>query len=219
MVGEGEAKGGVVGTENNSEVPVYPEVTINGDDIYYKDKSTIDYLVSQIKEQVQHEPGSIEKMTVAVIVNKEKMTDDEKSNMKELIAYAAGIDIKDVALHNIKFNEPIVEVFDDKGNVKALTDKEKMIIAVGIVALILILFIIILISKKIKKAKLKKLEKEMIENPNQDTSEDSWDSIKDDIEVKETKEVALKKQISEFSSTNPEITAQLIRTWLKGEDN
>jgi len=37
--------------------------------------------------------------------------------------------------------------------------------------------------------------------------------------VPESKEQVLKKEIKEFSSSNPEIVAQLLRTWLKGDDD
>jgi flagellar M-ring protein FliF len=34
----------------------------------------------------------------------------------------------------------------------------------------------------------------------------------------DAKDVELKKQLTDFSSNNPEIAAQLIRSWLKGGD-
>jgi flagellar M-ring protein FliF len=37
--------------------------------------------------------------------------------------------------------------------------------------------------------------------------------------VQETPEQVIKKQLKEFTTANPEIAAQLIRTWIKGEDD
>ena len=37
-------------------------------------------------------------------------------------------------------------------------------------------------------------------------------------DIKKTREMELKEQIKDFVDENPEISAQLIRTWLKGED-
>ena len=36
--------------------------------------------------------------------------------------------------------------------------------------------------------------------------------------TEETREAMLKKEIRDFSKTNPEIVAQLIRTWLKNDE-
>ncbi len=218
IVGDGEVTGGVVGTETNSEVPIYPDVTIEGNNIYYKDNSSINYLVSQIKEQIQHEPGNIEDLSVAVIINKDKITEEESKNIINLIANSAGTTTDKVALYNMKFNEPVVEVFNEDGSLRQLTDKEIMIIAIVGGVILIVLIIIIIIVSKIRKAKRLKREQELIDAANANKDE-SWADIKDEIEVKETKEIVLKKQISEFASTNPEIAAQLIRTWLKGEDD
>lgn len=224
VVGEGKVTGGVVGTENNSEVPVYPDVTIQGDDIYYKDKSSIDYLVNQLKEQIQYEPGNIEKLTVAVIINKEKINDDEKNNLKELIAYAAGTEVESISLLNLKFDKEVMPVFNPEEPLNfwaSLSNEQKLLYSgIGFGVLIFIIIITIII-KKIKKAKRKKLESELLnaaENGNSKDSEDSWEDIKDEIELKNTKEAVLKKQITDFASGNPDIAAQLIRTWMKGDD-
>ena len=217
IVGDGEVTGGVVGTETNSEVPVYPDVTIEGNNIYYKDNSSINYLVSQLKEQIQHEPGNIEDLSVAVIINKDRITEEENEKIVKLVANSAGTTADKVALYNMKFNEPVVEVFDEDGSLKQLTDKEIMIIAIASAVALLVLIIIVIIVSKIRKKKRLKKEQELIDAANAEKDE-SWADIKDEIEVKETKEIVLKKQISEFANTNPEIAAQLIRTWLKGED-
>ncbi len=48
------------------------------------------------------------------------------------------------------------------------------------------------------------------------------DATKESIEqarnAMDAKDVELKKQLTDFSSNNPEIAAQLIRSWLKGGD-
>lgn len=216
-VGEGKVVGGIVGTETNSEAPTYPEVEIKGDNIYYKDNSTIDYLVSQLKQQVQHDSGSIEKLTVAVVINREKLSDDEKQSLRELVSKAAGVELDDVAIHNIKFDEPIIPtIVDENGVFRQLSDKEKIIIGAIAGGVLILIIIILVVISKIRKRKRKKMEEELETVVSEENSE-SWKNLKDEIEGNETKEAALKKQIAEFSSTNPEIAAQLIRTWMKGE--
>lgn len=218
IVGDGEVTGGVVGTETNSEVPIYPDVTIEGTDIYYKDNSSINYLVSQLKEQIQHEPGNIEDLSVAVIINKDRITDEESTNIIKLVANSAGTTTDKVALHNMKFNEPVINVFNDDGDLKELTDKEIITIAIAAGVILIVLIIIFIIVSRIRKKKRLLKEQELIDAAKAQ-EDDTWADIKDEIEVKETKEIVLKKQISEFANSNPDIAAQLIRTWLKGEDD
>ena len=218
IVGDGEVTGGVVGTETNSEVPIYPDVTIEGNNIYYKDNGSINYLVSQLKEQIQHEPGNIEELSVAVIINKDKLTEEESEKITSLIANSAGTTADKVALHNMKFNEPAVTVFDGDGDLKQLTDREKIIVAIAAAILLVLLIIVLIIVLKVRKKKRLKREQELIDAASSQ-KQDTWEDIKDEIEVKETKEIVLKKQISEFANSNPDIAAQLIRTWLKGEDD
>ncbi len=218
IVGDGEVTGGVVGTETNSEVPIYPDVTIEGNNIYYKDNSSIEYLVSQIKEQIQHEPGNIENLSIAVIINRDRISEEESEKIKSIVANSAGTIVDNVALHNMKFNDPVIEVFDDNDNLRELTDREKIIIAViGGAAFLVLIILMIIISRIRKKRRLKK-EQELLMDA-KGVSAETWADLKDEIEVKETKEIVLKKQISEFANTNPEIAAQLIRTWIKGEDD
>ena len=45
------------------------------------------------------------------------------------------------------------------------------------------------------------------------------DDIQSHRDSLDSKDEALKKELKDFSSQNPEIAAQLIRTWLRGEDN
>ena len=157
-------------------------------------------------------------MTVAVILNKDKVGETEREELVGLIANSAGIAPENVALYNMKFYEPVVEIFDDEGTFKGFTDKELLIIGIAAAVLLLIIIIVIIILKK-KAKKRRQLEEEAAAQAAAEQAAQDWELPQDEIEIKETKEAALKKQISEFASANPEIAAQLIRTWIKGEDD
>lgn len=103
ITGPGQTVGGVAGAEPNTEVPTYPGVEIQGDNIYFKDSNSIKYLVSQLKEQIEHNPGEIEQLTVAAVVNKTNMKTDELNNLKELVAFSTGIKTGDVSIQSMKF--------------------------------------------------------------------------------------------------------------------
>lgn len=221
VAGPGETVGGVPGTDTNAEVSSYPGVTIEGDDIYFKDKSTINYLVSQLKEQIEHNPGNIENLTVAVVINKKSMNDDEKNKIRDLVANSSGIDIAKVSLHNMEFynpDAPPAVSTDVSEEVPSMT-KNLLIyggIALGVLVLLIIIISIILRKKKKKKAKEEALKNQVAPEPNE--RDYSWVDVQEEIKLQETPEQVIKKQLKDFTKNNPEISAQLIRTWIKGED-
>lgn len=221
VTGPGKTVGGVVGTESNAEVPTYPGVTIEGDNIYYKDTNAINYLVSQLKEQIDHNPGNIEDLTVAVVINKSKMTEEETNNVKDLVAFSAGIDSTKVALHNMAFYDPAAPPVVATDPLQAVPNITRQLliyggIALGVIA-ILIFILSIVIRRKNKKKKGQANNIDLSES--KDARDSSWKDIHDEIKLQDTKEQVIKKQLKEFTSSNPEIAAQLIRTWIKGDED
>ena len=218
ITGPGETTGGVPGTETNAEIPTYPGVVVSGENIFFKDSSTINYLVSQLKEQIEHNPGTIDKLTVAVVINKANMRDGELEEVRELIAFSAGIGIENIALNNMAFydsNQPSVPVTADPAE-NAIQLRDLLIYGGAALVLIAILsFVIIFIVNKRKKKKKADVLEAAISS---DSTKFSWDDIKEGIKVQETQEHAIKKQLRDFTKSNPEIAAQLVRTWLKGDD-
>lgn len=221
ITGPGETVGGIPGTETNAEVPTYPGVTIEGDNIYFRDSSTINYLVSQLKEQIEHNPGKIEELTVAAVINKASMREEELQEVKELIAFSAGVDTENVALHNMIFYNPDApSVPADSPNVQedgAIQLRD--ILIYGGIALAVIAVLIFVISMILRKRRKKKEAENAAASSEAAATDDfTWADIQDEIKVQETQEQVIKKQLKEFTAANPEIASQLIRTWLKGED-
>lgn len=222
ITGPGETTGGVVGTETNAEVPTYPGVVIEGENIYFKDSNSINYLVSQLKEQIEYNPGKIEELTVAAVINKASIRDEELQEVKELIAFSAGISNEDVALYNMIFYDPEAPALPVSTNpdiADAIQVRDLLIYGgIGLAVLAILVFIISLIIRKNKKKKALK-NKETASHETAVTNDFSWADIHDEIKIQETPEQVIKKQLKDFSTANPEIAAQLIRTWLKGEDD
>ena len=223
VAGPGETVGGVPGTDTNAEVSSYPGVTIEGDDIYFKDKNTINYLVSQLKEQIEHEPGNFENLTVAVVINKKNMNEEEKNKIRDLVAASSGIDIAKVSLHNMEFYNPDAPpAISDEASEQVPNMLRNLLIYGGIalgVLIILSIVIILILRKRKKKRKEEEEFKDKDMNESESKERDySWVDVQDEIKIQETPEQIIKKQLLEFTRNNPEISAQLIRTWIKGED-
>lgn len=216
--GEGEVTAGVPGTETNADVPVYPGVTTDGNDIYFKDDRALEYLVSQVKEQIQSDAGELTDTTVSVAVDSASLTPSKAGEMRQTIAIAAGIapelaDTK-IAIFNAEFYTPEPEQIT---GITAILDANPMlkIIIPAILALILALIVVAMVI--VKKAKLKKRVQELAAAEEAQRAQDTQELVRLD-ELGKTREEELKSQIQDFTDINPEISAQLLKTWLRGEE-
>ncbi|MEA4987044.1 MAG: flagellar basal-body MS-ring/collar protein FliF [Anaerovorax sp.] len=216
IIGEGTASAGVVGTDSNAQVPVYPNITTDGNEIYYKDNKSFDYLVSKMKEQIQSDSGVVSDLAVSVVINGKQLSKTELAEIKRLVAITAGIstDMADekVAVFKASFNEEAVPA---SGFLSTLEKSKIVPIVIGILVFLIIAGLIALvILRKIKAKKAAEAAALAAEN-----SEDNpIDELIKLDELKQSREQELKGEIREFADKNPEISAQLIKTWLKGGD-
>lgn len=215
--GNGRVTAGVPGTETNADIPVYPGVTTDGNEIYFKDDRALEYLVSQVKEQIEKNTGEITDTTVSVAVDSADLTPKRAGEMRQTIAVTAGIDLTQADTKIAVFNAPFfTETKPPAVGFAALFEANPMLkyIIPAILALIIALIVIIIVA--INKAKAKKRAEELAtEEAKRLAAEDSIISLD---ELEKTREEELKSQIQDFTDMNPEISAQLLKTWLRGEE-
>lgn len=237
---------GVPGTDTNTdEVTTYPGVVKDGNTLYIKDNKSYEYLVSSVKEQIQKESGDLKDLTVSVAVNKESLSQPRKEELASLVANAAAVDSDKVVIYADTFSTDDKPTSAGKAEKENLFKKYPWLIYAVIGAIVFILLTIIISSLIVKKRKKKQLaqgfpweenyedknkkkrkfgkkgKEEEEEKPVEEVSQDTQQLDIEDIDlsdIKETKEQAMKREIVEFTTENPEITAQLIKTWLKGDD-
>lgn len=220
IIGEGKASAGVVGTDSNAQVPIYPNITTDGNEIYYKDDKSFDYLVSKVKEQIQSDAGVVSDLAVSVVVDGKQLSKTELVEIKHLVANTAGIstDLADekVAVFKATFNEEAVAA---GGFLSSVEGKRLMPIIVGLLIVLLVLALVIFfILRKIKAKKAAEAERLRQEAEAEEQTENPIHSIKLD-NLKQSREQELREEIRDFADHNPEISAQLIKTWLKGGEN
>ena len=90
---DGETVGGIPGTETNAEIPIYGvrDLETTGTENYIRNQQDINYLVDQIKEQVQMDTGNLEDLSVSVVINGTDFGDFSRNALRDIIARAAGI--------------------------------------------------------------------------------------------------------------------------------
>ena len=231
VIRDGEATGGVPGTETNSDIPIYGQLELNGNETQIINQNEIDYLVDQIKEQTQIDAGMIEDLTVSVSINtRNNGTSVTEEELIKLVGNASGIAPEKrtdkISIVRGEFYDP------DAGLGEGLTpDNQKQIYIIAAAALAILIALIVtllLLRRKKKKSKLseKQIPKEdapaverliqVMEAPKGPGMEDIRDNL---INIKNEKSLELRGNIREFAEDNPEISAQLLKSWLKGGDN
>lgn len=205
---------GVPGANDNTDVPEYmaEQQEIDGAD-YYSLHDVYDYLVGSTKSQIVKEGLDITDMTVAVIIDADSLPDGQKGQIIDLVAATAGIardqiDEK-VSVQNIKFNTPITpdNVIDDPRLQRVL-----ILTGIAILALIIIFTIVIILMRR--KRQQQTVEEEAYQESTLLDLMNQQEESFEPISLPETNEQKLKSQIKDLAATDPEIVAQLIKTWL-----
>lgn len=221
--GVDSASGGVVGTEQNSDISQYVADALGDDDGYYSNIIDRNYLVNQIKEQGELAAGAIEDQTISVSLNlKEGQIEVlEMNKLYELIGNAAGIPAdqweKKIAVASAPFYST------DEGHVPSpgsIFDSEYFLyILAGCAALLII--IIVVITVLIRNAKKKKSESEETETPVMFMmDEEALKNEKQEIlQMKNERSKGLRENIRDFAEENPEIAATMLKQWLHGGDD
>lgn len=235
VVRDGAATGGVPGTETNADIPIYGNIQLNGNEKQIINQNDIDYLVDQIKEQTQIDAGMIEDLTVSVSINNKGKEDTvTNDDLLKLVGNSAGIAAEKradkISIVKGAFFDP-----NEGADTQQPLDKKKMLIiaAVAIALLIALIATLLIFLRMKKKSKLKaaaqiaaakiskdqmsqELTAEMIEEMGISPLEavELKDSL---IDIKNEKSLELRTNIREFAEQNPEISAQLLKSWLKGD--
>ncbi len=222
-------EGGVVGTETNAESTQYEGSAIAEDGII-SEAATKDYLVNQVIEQGEIQDGTLEDLTISVSINSEGGGDLSDQELKDLIGNATGIgtELRDekITVVAAPFQELDGEDDSSGGIVPvAITDiiTQNPLIAIIIGGVILLLIIIAIIlgiirSKKRKKQALVEAEEEAAFLLS--SREEATAAMVDKLDVGQlpsdrTRE--LREIIRDFTEENPEISAQMLRSWINGE--
>lgn len=212
--GNGSA-GGVAGAASNTDQTEYNAGTPGNDNGVISESATRDFLVNQIKEQGELDPGVLEDLTVSVSINGDSKSNISMNQLRDLVGNATGIAGKDRQEKITIVNSPFYQ--DKKPEAASTSAKatEKIknylpvIGAAAALALLVILVAVLLLKRvgKRKKGETEELEDFLI----------SEETVKPEIlNLKNEKSRELRESVRGFAEDNPEISAQMIRNWLNG---
>jgi flagellar M-ring protein FliF len=140
--GTGAVPGGVPGADGNT-VPGYPlGQTVSGPSKYTKSDKTLNYEVSKVQQTVTSAPGTLERLSVAVLLD-EAVPQDQADRIQSLVQGAAGLDTNRgdaLVVERIPFASqavatPAPSLLDFAGQTKAVTIAKVIILLLAVVVL------------------------------------------------------------------------------------
>ena len=237
---------GGAGVESNVGVPSYQDGDTDEDDNNTQggnngsasESYSNDFLVNQVVETALDGGGSIEDMTVSMMINSRELTPETLEKYREMVAYGVGIATEKVFITYAEFlAKPETPIYADPGQLMPQTSVFGLPVALpaevllyggaGLGVLILLLIVLLIIRRgRNKKTAGKKAPARAGDVPEEADEEEELPQqqprdkrpLPGEIVLNETREQALKRQVKEFTSANPEIVAQLIRSWMREEN-
>lgn len=221
-----DAAGGLVGEENNTDVPQYPYYHTDGDGNMLSYSRLIDYDNSYILTQLER-GQAVKSASIAVIVNDSDFTEEKEDTLVDLVSKSVNLSRDNVVVTNLQVgaSEPV----DVPVNPGRLTPRQiLLLLIIGGVLLLIILIIVILLAARRKKkaedddekARLAQLaEDEKQRKENERAIQEHKKKLAEDAKSKAANpaESAIVNEVREFAEENPEIAAALIRSMMKEE--
>lgn len=224
-----DGAGGVAGAETNADADEYNTDSQIADGSAYSESVSREYLVNQIKEQGQVNPGALDDLTVSVAINADGFGDLRESQLLALVGNAAGIAAADqrekIAIVSAPFNDGTNDQEEEaKTGLARIIETIPLwaIIAAAVLLVLLIALVIFLIVRRRGKAEEEEeAVPEQAEGLEGEIPEDEDVSALFDLnqeleEIKNDRGMELKRSVREFAEQNPEIAAQLLKNWLNG---
>ncbi len=236
--------GGIVGVTPNADLsPDYPTYTgLEDGQNYYYNKEEIQYSVSNVKETVTKDGYSIDSLSVGLVVNQTNMTQGERDALQAIVANAAGTTVDLVSVYNIPFALSATNNggANGDGNLQIITPpvdtfrNTLLYVVVGLGIVLILLLVMTLMMSHSRKKKIRRRQEAAFAAAAQAgqtqtaagaTAQEQESPEEVDFNIaslteeaaKESRETILKREISDFSKTNPEIVAQIIKNMMKAE--
>ena len=228
-----EKAGDVVGTENNTDIPTYGYNSSGSNGMTDYSWSN-DYDYSYIKTQIESGNAILKRATISVMVDESSLTDTRITELKNLVSGCTDIptDLISIsafdkaALKEEPSAEPSAAPDTTKTSLfpQLFNFSTETYIIIGAGFLLLLAGVIVLVvsirrrkknrykikAEADKRAKLEEARRKQVEIENYKKSLE--DVAKGKIDPKNE---AIVEEVREFTKSNPQIAANLIRTWLK----
>lgn len=228
------ADGGVVGVETNAD-DTYPTGDTNGTGAWTENSISNTYLVDTYKEQIEKAGYTIDGLSISTVVYTDYISEAQRLDLVNLVANAGGVnpDVAQDVVTVTNFPKFGTEATNDFAPVYLFGLTLNQLIAAAAILLILLIIIVVVLVITSRNAKNKRAKFEQQILASEAFAGADGDSIIDTFTMdldgsnpadipslsaeEDTKEVAIRREISDFAKNSPEIVAQLLKNWMKDE--
>ena len=233
IVRDDEATGGVVGTGINSDLNTYvEEAPVDGTEKELHAEGEKDYLVDTLHTQRERMAGTISDVMVSVTINSDVPNLADADALLSHVGRAAGIpanqQAEKISIINHPFYKPDAQDGDEPavgpvGILSIVPDWVLYALAAGLLLFMVLFFMVLLLRKKKNQAVLEEapvmaIMPDAIADAVAPEPEPEPEGA-DIMEVHVERSMELRRGVREFAEQNPEIAAQMVKTWLKGEED
>ncbi|MBP2628611.1 MAG: flagellar M-ring protein FliF [Firmicutes bacterium] len=215
--GSSPTPGGVPGTTSN--IPGYVTNSNSGQSTYEKKEVTRNYEINETKEKVVATPGSVKRLTVAVLVDA-SINKAQQDSLAKTVASAIGINTArgdTVSVESIAFN---TELFDKQRKEEQDYEnqqKQALWLKIGLAVLVVlaIIYVIRILSRRRQAEDDMEADREEIAatiDPLQDMNTGDKE-----LTAQEKARNEQRQDIEKLAKSRPEDVAQLIKVWLSEE--
>lgn len=213
---------GIPGEEDNTDVPTYPNQLADGTTVTDSTLSE-DFAISYIMEQVEKDQAKIKNATIAVMMTGD-IDDMTRQSFITSVSKATNIPEENISVESMFIEEPPAE--PDPPPPQQIFTPLMILIIGGVFLVLLLIFIIAMIIA----SKRKRQQEAMIAAVGEDVlvvgDQDAEFNLQKELEERKrqlreisqkTADDAIAEEVRDFARSNPEITANLLRAWMREE--
>ena len=220
QAGTGDGAGGVAGAETNADTPEYNTNGETDGANAYSESAVRDYLVNELKEEGQIDPGELEDLTVSVAINGNGYGSLRENQIRSLVGNAAGIaaDAQEekIAIVSAPFDGIGEDDSEEVSSGGILESIPLWAIIAGAALLLLLIIIVIILVVRRRRQEEEELEELVEEEEEAEEVPAVLDMNEELLQLQNDRSMELKKNVREFAEQNAEISAQLLKNWLNG---
>lgn len=218
----GSSAGGQPGTASNTGTGTgttsYPAVNVDNG-TYEKNEDTVNYEVNQVKQHLEQAKGAIKSLTVSVVIDKTDLKEDLSENVKNLVMNAVGASKDSISVEYMTMQGTqdlqAAAASDAAKQAEAAKAQQSMpLIIAGAVALVLIVGMVLLFASKRSRKKAETTQQTAMYTAQAETAEEMQQAEDGLDAIKIVKDNSAKEQIGKLIEKNPELVANLLRSWL-----
>ncbi|MGD9560510.1 MAG: flagellar M-ring protein FliF C-terminal domain-containing protein [Oscillospiraceae bacterium] len=210
---------GVVGETDNTDVPIYVDLNGDGELEVVNYARYRDFLVSYVLDQEEKDGPEIGSISLAILIN-DTLGNETQQLLRDNISKATGIAIENVNVQG--YLVPGTGEPETPGTSDTIFGIPIFFLYIAAGVLVLLVAVLIVISVLRSKARKKRLAEEAAALA---AEEEEAERIQREIEERKLQlknaamgdqsENAISNEVKEFARNNPEITANLLRNWLR----